>query len=168
MRLIPVFIAAMLIGLLPAEAQDRPLYNSSGQGGGTTVYSSGAKPLSLKQITQGKSTDGYTYSRSGSGFSPYTGSGGGSYPTAAEVAAFRDRRAAEAQAAEQKAMASLMQGHNPAPEDPLATPAAVFAGQQQGTPAATANGQQPAKKRQQYKGRETGVTVPPKVFNSVR
>jgi hypothetical protein len=168
MRLLPLSIAALLIGLSPAHAQDRPLYNSSG-GGGSTLYSSGGKPLSLKQITDGRSTSGYSYSRSGTGFSPYDGSGGGSYPTAAEVAAFRDRRAAEAQSAEQKALASLAQGHNAQP-DPLATPAAVFAGQQQGTPAAGLGGaaQQPVKKRQRFEGRDTGVTIPPKVFNSVR
>lgn len=161
------YLSALLIysDVSVAHAQSTPLYNSSGNAS-KTLYRSGAKPLSLNQITQGKSTNGYTYSRSAQ--TPYgTNTGSGSYLSEADIAAFRSRRAAEAQAAEQQALASLAQGHGGSQDNPLATPSAVFSGQTQGTPSG-ANGQAQPKKRQIYKGRETGVSTPPRVFNSVR
>lgn len=175
MRALFLFMAAFVIAL-PAQAQDRPLYNSQSSGG-TTLYNKGTsgKPLSLKQITEGRSTTGYSYSRNGTGFQPYgsaSSNTSGLYPTMAEIQSFRERRAAEAQAMEQQSLASLQQGHdNPmAPSAPAAAagnylPGTVPALPGQAAGAATA---EPVKKIQRYKGRETGVTVPPKVFNSVR
>lgn len=172
MRALILFTAVFLM-TLPASAQDRPLYNSKGASNGA-LYNKGTagRPLSLKQITEGRSTTGYSYNRNN--FQPYgaqeTG-GSGLYPTMAEIQSFRERRAAEAQAMEKQAMASLAQGHNSpmAPEAPAVPGGPMIPAAVPALPGQTAvPGQAPVKKIQRYKGRETGVTVPPKVFNSVR
>jgi hypothetical protein len=169
MRLLYLTIGMLAAGLTSAQAQDRPLYNSSGTSTATTPYSAGGAPLSLKQITQGKSQTGYSYTRGGTGYSPYGTEENGSNLTEAQINAFRERRAAEAQSAEKQALATLQQSqsNNLANANPLTTPAAVFPGQPQGTAAAPGMSQA-EKPRQIYKGRDTGVRIPPKVFNSVR
>lgn len=180
MRVLIPALAAMAVLSAPAAAQEQKLYNSNNRGG-STLYnsgSSGARPLSLNQITQGRSTTGYSYNRSGTGYTPY-GSGGagatsGLYPTMAEIESFRARRAAEAQAQQAASIKSLQQMHdyqrlqqqNLPPTLPAAqgVPAAAGAAQPGQSPAETGT----VKTIQRYKGRDTGVDIPPKVFNSVR
>lgn len=170
MRTLPFLMTALLLAA-PAAAQDRPLYNAQGRGG-TTLFNStasGAQPLSLKQITQGKNSTGYSYERSGTGYVPYNaaGAGSGDYPTLEEVEAFRNRRAAQAQASEQAVLGSLANGHQNNNQPSAATP--VFpGGPAAGVPVNAISGQNGVKKVQRYEGRDTGVRIPPKVFNSVR
>lgn len=178
MRIIILFCAAFLL-TLPAQAQDRPLYNSK-SAPGTTIYNKGSagRPLSLNQITQGRNTTGNSYNRQGTGFQPYGSQGGsaasGLYPTMAEIETFRSQRAAEAQAMEKRALANLQQSHQGplGPQAPVvgaygtAQPVAGAAPGAQPTQAGTAD---PAVKTiQRYQGRDTGVSKPAKVFNSVR
>lgn len=178
MRNLILFCAAFLL-TLPAHAQDRPLYNSK-NAPGTTIYNKGSagRPLSLNQITQGRSNTGYSYNRQGTGFQPYGSQGAsassGLYPTMAEVESFRSQRAAEAQAMEKRALANLQQGHQ-GPLGPQAPVPGAYgtaqpaAGAATGTQATQAGTNAPAVKTiQRYQGRDTGVTKPPKVFNSVR
>ncbi len=178
MRVLLPALAVLAILAAPASAQEQKLYNSNNRGG-TTLYnsgSSGARPLDLKQITQGRNNTGYVYNRGGTGYTPYganTGATSGLYPTLAEVEAFRARRSAEAQAQQQASMKSLQQIHdyqrlqdqNLPPQMPGA--AAGMATDATGA-AQTPYTMAPVKKVQRYKGRDTGVEAPPKVFNSVR
>lgn len=178
MRALTLFFMVLTLAL-PAAAQERPLYNSK-HTGGSTLYNGGSsgQPLSLKQITEGRSTTGYSYNRGGT--KPYGSASAqptsGLNPTMADIEAFRARRAAEAADMEKRSQAALLQGHN-GPLSPnssanaggalypaMATGASTAAGQ---NPAA-ATGQQPVKTIQRYDGRDTGVTMPTKVFNSVR
>lgn len=168
MRLIA--IPALLIGLFPAMAcaQDsRPLYNSTGSvSAGTPLYNSGTagvQPLSIKQIMEGKSETGYTYQYDNStSYRPYA-AGSPTFPSLDQVEAFRARQAADAQASEQLAMQDLAQQREQQQlGGGLLDEAAIPGGLQILIPDTL------TKKKSRYKGRDLGIEIPPKVFNSVR
>lgn len=166
MRALPLLTALALLAAPAAAQENRPLYNAQGSGG-TTLYNSGAsgaQPLSLKQITQGKNTTGYSYERNTSGYRPYSDMSTASLPSQEQVDAFRARRSAQAQTAEQQALSGLANGH----QNNAAAPVFPGAGLHPATGINPYGMPAGPKKQQRYDGRDTGVTIPPKVFNSVR
>lgn len=178
-----VFLMALSVWLLgvsaPSFAQDQGaprLYVGSGSGS-STLYNSNAngtgagKPLYLKQILQGKSEQGYTYSREGTGFTPYGTknmySSGSIAPSADEVAAYRVKQANEARQREEAARQNLMAYNNPDPIQAIDNQTQMYMNQFQ-TPGQTPTGpvQGYAPVKQIYEGRPTGVDMPKKVFNT--
>lgn len=154
-----------------AQAGDRPLYNSSGSGG-SALYngagSGGVKPLSLRQIIEGRSTAGSSgYSYKGTGYKPHgSGSSDSGSFTMADVADYRARQAAQAQKQEREAKESFVsygtdevaqdkekQGYLNRFKDGSAEPDAR---------------QSSKKKRVLYKGRDRNIETPRRIFNSLR
>jgi len=146
-----------------------PLYMSKSSNTGGRLYNGGGQPLSLRQITQGRSTSGYDYNP-GTGFTPYGSGNSGSnngVPSIADVQRYNAQKAAEARMQEQQTMNAFLSGDQNASEalTPLANVpqqgnilAAQNAGQFQG-----ASGT-----RYVYRGRKPDIQIPKKVFNRVQ
>lgn len=154
-----------------AQAQERPLYNSSGSGGGRTIYngssvSGGGNPLSLNQIIQGRSTTGYEYSYKGTGYNPYgPGNLDSSDITREDIQKFRAEQAAQYAEQEKAARGSFTsydtEERKESDEQEYLNRFQNGEGKTEETPA------QATKKNLVYKGREREIEKPRRIFNSV-
>lgn len=171
MRFIAFLVLTMAVFPALAQAQDttQPLYNSSGNAtAGAPLYNkgtAGVQPLSIKQIMEGKNTSGYTYNYDNTtSYRPYGAGGNPTFPSLDQVEAFRARQAAEAQEREQLAMQDLSQQVQQQQQvNGIPGAQALTEGLQTLIPQ-----EEQKKKKMRYKGRDLGITIPPKVFNSVR
>lgn len=161
-----------------AGAQGKPLYNGSATTGTTSLYNSNqngtgaGKPLSLNQIMSGTNATGYEYQRGGTGYTPYGTqnlyNSNSLSPSVEEVNAYRAQQADAARRAELEAQRSLLSYANP-DADPNAQ-TQTYLNQFQGQPQTGASPAPYAYKppTQVYKGRDLGIDVPKRVFNSVQ
>ncbi|MCB1529506.1 MAG: hypothetical protein H6853_00590 [Rhodospirillales bacterium] len=157
-----------------AQAQERPLYNSSGSSsgsGGRAIYngssvSGGGNPLSLNQIVEGRSTTGYEYSYKGTGYNPYgAGSLDSSEITMEDVRKFRAEQAAQYAEQEKAARGSFMSYDS---EERKEEEEQEYLNRLQQEEAKTEEAPaQTTKKNLVYKGRPRDIEKPRRIFNSV-
>ncbi len=174
MRYLLVFtaLAAFMCGIQDVSAQEkRPLYNSQ-SGGGTALYNNtgGIRPLSLRQIVEGRDNvrgssnlGGYQQS-----YTPYTTSN--SFSSYQEIDAFRAQQAERARRNEEEAqqayLAYMSEDQNQNREDKTQSYRSRFQGS--GASAATMRRQQPAQRVLYKERQEKKIQRPERLFNSVR
>lgn len=159
------FLLAFATGQQAYAQEKRPLYNSGG-GGSPNLYNSGTvRPLSLRQIVEGRSSGAGSSGTAGAvRYSPYTGTSVRSFDSYAEIDAFRAQQAEQARQAEEEARQAFLSYNSPEQDQGRDERTQTYLNRFQGGATST---QTPVRQRVLYEDkRQETLQTPKRLFNS--